>query len=82
MRSLASLEVKQEMYRNLLCPVSMNRIPSGLQLIVSRKVPRAKWKVKTLMSAIEEEMSSEKDYASPGLPGKTRTKPLQLLQLQ
>ena len=37
-RSLESLEVKEETYGNLLCPILITKIPAELQLIVSRKV--------------------------------------------
>ena len=56
MRSLASLKVREETYGSLLCPVLINKIPPDLQLIVCRKVPEADWELKTLMSAIEEEI--------------------------
>ena len=55
MRSLASLKVKEETYGSLLCPVLI-KVPPDLQLIVCRKVPKADWELKTLMSASEEEI--------------------------
>ena len=55
-KSLASLDVKEETYGNLLCPILINKIPLDLQLTVSRKVPEAEWELKTLMFTIEEEI--------------------------
>lgn len=56
MRSLVSLKVKDETYGSLLSPVLINKIPPDLQFIVCRKVPEADWELKTLISAIEEEI--------------------------
>ena len=42
-RSLKSLGVKSESYGTLLCPVLLVRLPSELQLNVSRKVSEADW---------------------------------------
>ena len=75
MRSLASLKVKEETYRNLLCPVLINKIPSDMQLIVSRKVPEAKWELKTLMSAIEEEIVARERLDPPKAPRRPESKP-------
>ena len=44
------------MYGSLLCPVLINEILSDLQLLITRKVSEAEWKVSNLMSAIEEEI--------------------------
>ena len=54
-RSLDSLEVKEETCGNLLCPILINKIPADLQLTVS-KVPEAEWKLTTLLATIEEEI--------------------------
>ena len=64
MRSLASLKVKEETYGNLLCPILINKIPSNMQHIVSRKVPEAEWELKILMSAIEEEIVARERLGS------------------
>jgi hypothetical protein len=55
-RSLESLGVKEETYGNLLCPILTTKIPPELQLIVSRKVPEAEWKLERLITVIEEEI--------------------------
>ena len=56
MRSFSSLDVDEESYGSLLCPVLISKIPAELQLIVSRKVEEKDWKLKTLMATIEEEI--------------------------
>ena len=75
MRSLASLKVKEETYGNLLCPVLINKIPSDMQLIVSRKVPEAKWELKTLMSAIKEEIIARERLGPSKTPRRPESKP-------
>ena len=73
MRSLASLKVKEETHGNLLCPVLINKIPSDMQLIVSRKVPEAEWE--NLMSAIEEEIVARERLGLPKVPRRPESKP-------
>lgn len=48
-RSLKALGVESKSYGSLLCPVLLGRLPSELQLIVSRKVSEEDWKVDELM---------------------------------
>ena len=75
MRSLASLKVMEETYGNLLCPVLINKIPSDMQLIVSRKVPESKWELKTLMAAIEEEIVARERLGPSRAPRRSDSKP-------
>ena len=72
MRSLASLRVKEETYGNLLYPILINKI---LQPIVSRKVPEAKWELKALMSAIEEEIVARERLGPSKAPRRPEGKP-------
>ena len=55
-RSLKSLGVKSDSYGTLLCPVLLSRLPSEMQLNVSRKVSEADWNLDELMRVIEEEI--------------------------
>ena len=55
-RSLSAMNVQEDSYSNLLCPVLINKIPPELQLIVSRKVSEENWSLGKLMAAIEEEV--------------------------
>ena len=73
MRSLTSLKVKEETYGNL--PVLINKIPSDMQLIVSRKVPEAKSELKTLMSTIEEEIVARERLGPSKTPCTLKSKP-------
>ena len=73
-RSLASLNVKEETYGNLLCPILINKIPPDLQLTVSRKVPEAEWELKTLMSTIEEEIIARERLGQSRLPRRSDDK--------
>ena len=66
-RSLKSLGIDSESYGSLLCPVLLSKIPSDLQLIVSRKVSESDWSLDQLMEAIEEELiARERVSASQG----------------
>ena len=55
-RSLSAMNVQEDSYSNLLCPVLIKKIPPELQLIVSRKVSEENWNLGKLMAAIEEEV--------------------------
>lgn len=55
-RSLKSFEVKSDCYGTLLCPVLLLRLPSEMQLNVSRKVSEADWNLDKLMRVNEEEI--------------------------
>ena len=56
--SLKSLGIESDSYGGLLCPVLLNKIPADLQLIISRRVSGADWKLDLLMEAIEEEITA------------------------
>ena len=56
--SLQSLGVEQDSYSGLLCPVLMGKLPPDLRLLISRKVSDAEWKLKSLIEAIEAEVSA------------------------
>ena len=47
-----------------------------MQLIVSRKVPEAKWELKTLMAAIEEEIVARERLGTSRAPRRPDSKPL------
>ena len=55
-RSLKSLDVGPEAYGSLLCPVLVAKLPSELQLIVSRKLSEEDWNLDELLRVIEEEV--------------------------
>ena len=74
-RSLESLEVKEETYGNLLCPILITKIPAELQLIVSRKVPEAEWKLKQLMTVVEEEIIARERLGQSKNPRRNDGKP-------
>ena len=74
-RSLESLEVREEMYRNLLCPILITKIPAELQLIVSRKVPEAEWRLERLMAVIEEEIVARERLGRSKNPRRNEGKP-------
>ena len=74
-RSLESLDVKEETYGNLLCPILITKIPSELQLMVSRKVPEAEWKLERLMSVIEEEIVARERLGQSKNPRRNDGKP-------
>lgn len=56
MHSLKSLDVGPEAYGSLLCPVLVAKLPSELQLIVSRKLSEEDWNLDELLRVIEEEV--------------------------
>lgn len=74
-QSLESLEVKEETYGNLLCPILITKIPAELQLIVSRKVPEAEWKLKQLMTVVEEEIIARERLGQSKNPRRNDGKP-------
>ena len=55
-RSLKSLDVGSETDGSLLCPVLIARLPSELQLIVSRNVSEEDWNLDELLHVVEEEV--------------------------
>ena len=76
MRSLASLNVKEEMYGSLLFPALINKIPSNVQLIVCRKVSKADCELKTLMFTTEEEIIARERLGTSRPPCNPANKPL------
>ena len=67
--SLQSLGVEPDSYSSLLCPVLINKLPSELQLLISRKVSEDDWKLNSLMEAIEAEVSArERISVNPSRP--------------
>ena len=56
--SLNLLGINSRSYGNLLCSVLLNKIPSDLQLIVSRKVSKSDWNLDRLMDTIEEVLTA------------------------
>ena len=68
MRSLASLKIEEDSYGNLLCPVLVNKIPADMQLLISRKIPEAEWKLQSLMTAIEEEITARERLGQLRVP--------------
>ena len=55
-RSLKALDVGSETYGSLLCRVLVTRLPSELQLIVSRNFSEESWNLDELLRAVEEEV--------------------------
>ena len=83
-RSLSAMNVQEDSYGNLLCPVLINKTPPELQLILSRKVSEEDWNLQTLMAAIEEEVIARKrlGQSQPKAPvHKGHSKLLPLLSL-
>ena len=67
--SLQSLGVEPGSYSSLLCPVLVNKLPSDLQLLISRKVSEDDWKLDSLMEAVEAEVSArERISINPSRP--------------
>ena len=57
-RGLKALGVSSESYGNLLTSVLMNKLPSDLRLIVSRRVTESEWDLDMLMKLMEEEINA------------------------
>ena len=55
-RSLKSLGVESSSYGSMLSSVLLNKLPSDLRLIVSRKVPESDWNLDSLLKIVEEEI--------------------------
>ena len=67
--SLQPLGVEPDSYSSLLCPILVNKLPSDLQLLISRKVSEDDWKLNSLLEAIEAEVSArERISANPSRP--------------
>jgi hypothetical protein len=73
---LESPGVKEETYGNILCPVLTTKTPPELQLIVSRKVPEAEWKLECLMIVIEEEIVARERLGQSKNSHRNNGKPL------
>ena len=54
--SFKSLDVGSETYGSLLCPVLVTRLPSELQLIVSRRLSEQNLNLDELLHVVEEEV--------------------------
>lgn len=62
-RSLNTLGVAAESYGSLLASVLMNKLPHDLQLIISRKTSDAEWKLDSLLTMVEEELTARERTA-------------------
>jgi len=73
-RSLESLGVEPQSYGSLLCSVFISKLPEELQLVISRNVSEADWKLKSLMEAVEDEIRARErisvDKSSRQMPCK------------
>ena len=58
-RSLKSLGVDPDSYGELLTSVLMNKLPHGLQLLVSRQIGEDNWKLEIIMKVLAEELMKE-----------------------
>jgi hypothetical protein len=64
-RSLNSLGVKSETYGNLLTRIIMNKIPSELRLVISRKFDKDKlWDIGEILKAIKTELEARERCVS------------------
>ena len=69
-RSLSAIGVDPASYGSLLVPVLLNKLPSELQLIVSRKIPEGGWSLDPLLKIIEEKIAGrERVQTKPSQPG-------------
>ena len=69
-RSLSAIGVDPASYGSLLVPVLLNKLPSELQLIASRKIPEGGWSLDPLLKIIEEEIAArERVQTKPSQPG-------------
>eukprot|EP00731_Ephydatia_muelleri_P025526 Em0017g609a len=76
-RSLKSLGVNAESYGSLLSPVLMNKLPSELKLIVSRKFKESDdWDFAELLKLIEEEVQARERTSACAAYGSRQTKEL------
>ena len=59
-RSLESLNIKEESYQNLLCPVLVGKLPPDMQLTLSRKGRKVtgEWTLQTLLTTVEDEITA------------------------
>ena len=57
-RSLKSLGVTSESYGSLLSSVLLNKLPTELRLIVTRKVSEEEWSLDAILRVIEEEIGA------------------------
>ena len=75
-RSLKSLDVGSETYGSLLCPVLVAKLPSELQLIVSRKLSEEDWNLDELLRIIEEVVARERVSVTQTVKLRRDSKPL------
>jgi len=74
-RSLKSLGVESSSYGSLLASVLIIKIPSELQLIVSKKIGGDDWNLDALMTILSEELQArERTTPIPVLNGKKPSK--------
>ena len=65
-RSLKSLGVSPDSYGTLLSSVLLNKLPSEIRLLVSRKVDEDSWSLDALLKVVEEEIRArERRTANP-----------------
>jgi len=58
-RSLKALGIESESFRNLLAPIVMEKIPSELRLIISRKFgSKETWDLDVLLNALKSELEA------------------------
>ena len=63
-RGLRALEVPSSSYGGLLSSILMNKLPSDVKLVVSRKVPEVEWSLDSLMKVIDEEIDARERAGS------------------
>ena len=72
-RSLKSLGVNPDSYGELLTSVLMNKLPHGLQLLVSRQISEDDWRLDTIMKALAEEIQA-RERATAMQPSVSRSR--------
>ena len=65
LRSLRSLGVEPTSYGAMLSPVLLTKLPSGLRLIVSRKISSADLSMDSLLKTFEEELVARERASNP-----------------
>ena len=74
-RGLRALEVPSSSYGSLLSSILMNKLPADVKLVVSRKVPEAKWTLNSLMKVIDEEIDAHERAGSALTPSGSVKRP-------
>ena len=75
-RSLASLDVQEEMYGTLFVPCLDQQGSNWPELLVRRKVPESEWKLTTLLTTIEEEIIARERLNQSKPPRRSESKSL------